>query len=86
MSALNLTRLANGDSVHPTGLAAAPPIPDVVAAVKKIGLHDASTLQETHSPATWPAICRRLGDTEVSYYLPSRENGVNDMWVASILT
>jgi hypothetical protein len=85
MSALDLTRPANGDSVHPTDLAAAPPIPDVVAGVKKISLHDASTLQETHSPATWPAIRRRLGDTEVSYYLPSRENGVNDMWVALIL-
>lgn len=24
---------------------------------------------------------RRMGDTELSYYLPARENGVNDMWV-----
>jgi hypothetical protein len=23
---------------------------------------------------------RRLGETEASYFLPSRENGVNDMW------
>lgn len=26
---------------------------------------------------------RKLGDTEASYYLPSRENGVNDMYVTS---
>ncbi|KAH6892847.1 hypothetical protein BKA70DRAFT_1119206 [Coprinopsis sp. MPI-PUGE-AT-0042] len=26
-------------------------------------------------------ICRKMGDTELSYYLPSRENGVNDMYV-----
>jgi len=24
---------------------------------------------------------RKMGDTELSYYLPSRANGVNDMWV-----
>ena len=27
---------------------------------------------------------RRLGDSELSYYLPSRENGVNDMYVPPI--
>jgi hypothetical protein len=26
---------------------------------------------------------RGLGDTELSYFLPSRESGVNDMWVVS---
>lgn len=27
---------------------------------------------------------RKLGETEVSYFLPSRENGVNDMWVSAL--
>ena len=26
---------------------------------------------------------RKLGDTEISYFLPSRESGVNDMYVRS---
>jgi len=26
---------------------------------------------------------RKMGDTELSYYLPSRDNGVNDMWALS---
>ncbi|KAG6841775.1 hypothetical protein C0991_007104 [Blastosporella zonata] len=26
---------------------------------------------------------RRMGDTELSYYLPARESGVNDMWVVA---
>ena len=28
---------------------------------------------------------RRLGDSELSYYLPSRENGVNDMFVSALV-
>jgi hypothetical protein len=29
-----------------------------------------------------PTTCqRKLGETETSYYLPSRESGVNDMYV-----
>lgn len=27
---------------------------------------------------------RKMGDTELSYYLPSRANGVNDMYVLSL--
>ncbi|KAH6917006.1 hypothetical protein BKA70DRAFT_1251121 [Coprinopsis sp. MPI-PUGE-AT-0042] len=26
-------------------------------------------------------VCRKMGDTELSYYLPSRESGVNDMYL-----
>ena len=28
---------------------------------------------------------RQLGETEVSYFLPSREDGVNDMWVIIVV-
>ncbi|KAF9454147.1 hypothetical protein P691DRAFT_718074 [Macrolepiota fuliginosa MF-IS2] len=39
-------------------------------------------VQVKEHPAGNPTRCeRRLGDTEASYYLPSRESGVNDMYL-----
>ena len=37
----------------------------------------------TTLPRTSSHVERKLGDTELSYFLPSRENGVNDMCVHS---
>jgi hypothetical protein len=45
-------------------------IAEIEPMVKTLDLKDASC---GHSE-------RKLGDTETSYYLPSRDNGVNDMY------
>ncbi|KAJ7597467.1 hypothetical protein C8J56DRAFT_320793 [Mycena floridula] len=41
-------------------------------------IEDFTTDDET---LTKPRLERQLGDTEISYFLPSRENGVNDMYL-----
>jgi hypothetical protein len=40
---------------------------------------DSSSSQETLVDIAANSFERRLGDTELSYFLPSRESGVNDM-------
>jgi hypothetical protein len=41
---------------------------------------DSSSSQETLVDIASNLFERGLGDTELSYFLPSRESGVNDMW------
>ncbi|KAJ3548604.1 hypothetical protein NMY22_g1201 [Coprinellus aureogranulatus] len=54
---------------------------EVATAMGELSLDNALTSQETLVDTRWPAVRRRLGDTEASYYLPSRESGVNDMYL-----
>jgi hypothetical protein len=54
---------------------------EATAGLQNANLHDASSSEETLVDKGSPAVRRRLGDTEASYFLPSRESGVNDMCV-----
>ncbi|KAF6766679.1 hypothetical protein DFP72DRAFT_867287 [Ephemerocybe angulata] len=57
------------------------PIQDLTPALKDVVLQAAASSQETLVETTLPSLRRRLGDTEASYFLPSRESGVNDMYL-----
>ncbi|KAG5650740.1 hypothetical protein H0H81_011184 [Sphagnurus paluster] len=47
-----------------------------------LGLLDSASSQETLVDQSYDhRIERRMGDTELSYFLPARENGVNDMYL-----
>jgi len=54
-------------------------------ALKRLGFYTSSfspkssSSQETLLGSTGDRVERPMGDTEVSYFLPSRESGVNDM-------
>jgi len=46
---------------------------------RALGVVNGASLVQREERIQLVPILRKLGDTEVSYYLPSRESGVNDM-------
>lgn len=63
----------------------APPTPPLSDDEREVAKLSSGTepivVEDALHDAAGPTFERRMGDTELSYYLPSRADGVNDMYV-----